>query len=78
MPPQAAEPTHTAVGEGDGRKVRYSPDHLPVGIHLAGRGVVVYVVTDPWLDDFRLFLERHAAPTGFWSGSDWLVSNCAR
>jgi hypothetical protein len=23
--------------------------------------VVVYVVTDPWLDEFRVFLERHAA-----------------
>lgn len=23
--------------------------------------MVVYVVTDPWLDDFRVFLERHAA-----------------
>lgn len=31
-----------------------------IGIHLAGRGVVVYVVTDPTLDDFREFLERHA------------------
>ena len=28
---------------------------------LAGRGVVVYVVTDPWLDEFRVFLLRHAA-----------------
>jgi hypothetical protein len=40
---------------------RYFPDRLPIGIHLAGRGVVVYVVTDPWLDEFRVFLERHAA-----------------
>jgi hypothetical protein len=24
-------------------------------------GSLVYVVTDPWLDEFRLFLERHAA-----------------
>jgi hypothetical protein len=41
--------------------VRYFPDRLPIGIHLAGRGVLVYVVTDPWLDEFRVFLERHAA-----------------
>jgi hypothetical protein len=34
---------------------------LPIAIHPAGRGVVVYVVTDPWLDEFRAFLERHAA-----------------
>lgn len=52
---------HVVVGEGDGREARYFPDRLPIGIHLVGRGVVVYVVTDPWLDEFRLFLERHAA-----------------
>jgi hypothetical protein len=52
---------HVAVGEGEARMVRYFPDRLPIGIHLAGRGVLVYVVTDPWLDEFRVFLERHAA-----------------
>src|SRR4029453_5616226 len=39
-------------GEGEARPVRYFPDRLPIGIHLAGRGVLVYVVTDPWLDEF--------------------------
>lgn len=52
---------HVAVGEGEARTVRYFPDRLPIGIHLAGRGVVVYVVTDPFSDEFRVFLERHAA-----------------
>jgi hypothetical protein len=52
---------HVTVGEGEQRSVRYFPDRLPIGIHPAGRGVVVYVVTDPWLDEFRVFLERHAA-----------------
>jgi hypothetical protein len=52
---------HVAVGEGDARTVRYFPERLPIGIHLAGRGVVVSVVTDPGLDEFRVFLERHAA-----------------
>lgn len=52
---------HVIVGEGDARTVRYFPERLPIGIHLAGRGVVVYIVTDPWLDEFRVFLERHAA-----------------
>ena len=28
---------------------------------LSAPGLVVYVVTDPWLDEFRVFLERHAA-----------------
>jgi len=56
-----ADLPHVTVGEGETRTVRYFPDRLPIGIHLAGRGVVVYVVTDRWLDEFRMFLERHAA-----------------
>ena len=50
-----------SVGEGDARTVRYFPDRFPIGIHPAGRGVVVCVVTEPWLDEFRVFLLRHAA-----------------
>jgi hypothetical protein len=52
---------HLTVGQGDTRSVRSFADRLPIGIHPVGRGVVVYVVTDPWLDDFRMFLETHAA-----------------
>jgi hypothetical protein len=52
---------HVSVGKGEARTVRYFPDRLPIGIHLAGRAVVAYVVTDPRLDEFRVFLERHAA-----------------
>jgi len=52
---------HVSVGQGNARTTRYFPERLPIGIHPAGRGVVVYVVTDPWLDEFRVFLERHAA-----------------
>jgi hypothetical protein len=37
---------HVTVGDGERRRIRYFPDRLPIGIHLAGRGVVVYVVTD--------------------------------
>lgn len=48
------------VGD-DARTTRYFPERLPIGIHLAGRGVLVYVVTEPALDEFRIFLERHAA-----------------
>jgi hypothetical protein len=58
---EQADLPHVNVGEGEARTVRYFPDRLPIGIHLAGRGVVVYVVTDPWLDEFRVFLLRHAA-----------------
>lgn len=52
---------HVTSGIGERRTVRHFPDRLPIGIHLAGRGVLVYVVLDPTLNDFRLFLERHAA-----------------
>jgi hypothetical protein len=57
---EPADLPHISTGGGDARTVRYFPDRLPIGIHPAGRGVVVYVVTDPWLDEFRLFLLRHA------------------
>lgn len=56
-----ADLPHAATGTGDARKVRYFPDGLPIGVHPAGRGVVVYVVADACLDHFRVFLERHAA-----------------
>jgi hypothetical protein len=56
-----ADLPHTTIGEGDARKVRYFPERLPIGIHLAGRGVIVYVFGTPDLDGFRVFVERHAA-----------------
>jgi hypothetical protein len=56
----AAGLPHVTIGEGNGRTTRYFPDRLPIGIHLEGRGVLVYVVTDQILDEFRIFLERHA------------------
>ncbi|GAC1456455.1 MAG: hypothetical protein PVSMB1_06150 [Gemmatimonadaceae bacterium] len=51
---------HVTIGEGDKRTTRYFPDRLPIAIHPGGRGVLVYVITDPTLDEFRVFLERHA------------------
>lgn len=52
---------HVTSGINGRKTVRYFPERLPIGIHLAGRGVLVYVVLDPTMNDFRLFLERHAA-----------------
>lgn len=40
---------HATSGIGESRTVRYFPDRLPIGIHLTGRGVLVYVVLDPTL-----------------------------
>jgi hypothetical protein len=55
-----ADLPHVTIGEGDKRSVRYFPERLPIGIHVEGRGALVYVVTDQVLDEFRVFLERHA------------------
>ena len=57
----SADLPHAVVGEGDARKVRYFPDRFPIGINLAGRGVLVYVFSEPDMNGFRLFIERHAA-----------------
>lgn len=57
----SADLPHAVIGEGDARKVRYFPDRFPTGINLAGRGVLVYVFSEPDMNDFRVFLERHAA-----------------
>jgi hypothetical protein len=52
---------HVTTGDGDTRRIRTFPERLPIGIDLAGRGVIVYVIDRPDLNDFRVFLERHAA-----------------
>jgi hypothetical protein len=52
---------HLVIGQGDARQVRYFPDRLPIGIHPEGRVVLVYLLVDPWRDEFRSFLQRHAA-----------------
>jgi hypothetical protein len=55
-----ADLPHLTVGEGDKRTIRFFPERLPIGIHPDGRGELVYLVTDATLDEFRVFLERHA------------------
>lgn len=52
---------HVTTGDGEARQVRLFPERLPIGIHVAGRGVIVYVIDSPDLNGFRAFLERHAA-----------------
>jgi hypothetical protein len=52
---------HLVIGQGDARQVRYFPDRLPIGIHPEGRVVLVYLLVDPSRDEFRAFLQRHAA-----------------
>jgi hypothetical protein len=55
-----ADLPHVTIGEGDNGIIRYFPERLPIGIDMEGRGVLVYVVADQVLDEFRIFLERHA------------------
>ena len=55
-----ADLPQVTIGEGDKRTIRYFPDRLPIGIHPDGRGVLVYVIIDATLDEFRVFLARHA------------------
>jgi hypothetical protein len=55
-----ADLPHVTSGESDKQTIRYFPERLPIGIHPEGRGVLVYMVTDAILDEFRAFLERHA------------------
>jgi hypothetical protein len=52
---------HVSIGDGAGRRTRWFPDRMPIGIHPEGRAVLVYLVTRPLVDDFRGFLQRHAA-----------------
>ena len=52
---------HLVIGQGEARQVRYFPDRLPIGIHPEGRVVLVYLLVDPWRDEFRSFLQRHVA-----------------
>ena len=37
------------------------PGTFPIGLAPDGRAVVFYVTTELWTDDFRSFLQRHAA-----------------
>lgn len=44
------------------------PGTFPIGVDATGRLVIIYIVTVPWTEDFRLFLKGHepvlaAAPT---------------
>jgi hypothetical protein len=51
---------HVTVGNGPSRTVRLFPDRLPVGIDVADRVVLLYLVTSVVTDDVRAFLQRHA------------------
>jgi len=48
-------------GRGADVTARYFPDKLPIGVSLDGRShVLLYLLSEPIGDDFRMFLRRHA------------------
>jgi len=49
------------IRQGDGRRLRYFPDRLPIGVHPSGHVVFVYLHADPLRDELRDFLQRHAS-----------------
>jgi hypothetical protein len=52
-------------GSGKASTRRYFPDKLPIGIRPNGDDhVLIYLITKPIPDDFRVFLQRHAALLG--------------
>ena len=56
---------HLLFGDGPGRRLRYFPDKLPIGMQPdADPHVFVYLVTHPSPMDFRLFLLRHRPCSG--------------
>jgi hypothetical protein len=52
---------HRTVRHGDQQLVRPFPDLLPIGVYPSGHVVFVYLYADPMREEFRDFLQRHAA-----------------
>ena len=52
---------YRTVRQGDQHLVRSFPDLLPIGVHPSGHVVFVYLYADPMREEFRDFLQRHAA-----------------
>ena len=49
------------IRQGDETSVRQFPHGLPIGVHPSGHVVFVNLYADPLRDEFRDFLQRHAA-----------------
>jgi hypothetical protein len=52
---------HLVIRRGGQQLRRYFPDRLPIGVTPSGPAVFIYMAADPMRDDFRDFLQRHAA-----------------
>jgi hypothetical protein len=59
--PASPEPASDGVAESPSPSVRDLPSPFPIGVEASGRVVLLYLVTEPWTEPFRTFLQRHAA-----------------
>jgi hypothetical protein len=57
----AVEPSEETPTEPKSRPASERLGTLPIGLDRDGRAVVLYLATEPLTDDFRSFLQRHAA-----------------
>jgi hypothetical protein len=60
-PVPAEKPPDPTVDVTSSRPVGPLPGMFPIGIDPSGRVHVLYLVTVPWTDEFRAFLQGHAA-----------------
>ncbi len=51
---------HTTIGAGAARRTRLFPDDQPITVTSSGRVVFTFVVTSPYMEPFRAFVQRHA------------------
>jgi hypothetical protein len=51
---------HIVVGADASRRLRLFPDDQPIAVTSTGRVVFTYLVTSPYMEPFRAFVQRHA------------------
>lgn len=51
---------HIMVGTGASQRLRLFPDDKPIAVTSTGRVVFTYLVTSPYMEPFRAFVQRHA------------------
>jgi hypothetical protein len=51
---------HIMVGADASRRLRLFPDDQPIAVTSTGRVVFTYLVTSPYMEPFRAFIQRHA------------------
>jgi hypothetical protein len=60
-PPEPVEPSADATVDAEQKATVAFPGTFPIGLEPEGRVVLLYLATVPWTDEFRTFLQGHAA-----------------